>query len=201
MEIFPEVGITLTPELCRRTMGLRIDEVVDHWYSEQPWDSPSREELARRVVARVGDLIRSEGTLLPGAREALTSAGLQGRLALASSSFYELIDAVVDGFGVRSYFEVVYSAEDEPYGKPHPGIYLTVAGKLGIEPTRCVAIEDSPNGILAAKAARMRCVAIPEIAVAGDPRIALADEVIGGLTDIDEGLWARLARPSAPPRN
>ena len=125
IEIFPSVGIHLTPEMCRRPMGLRIDEVVEHWFTTRPWDSPSREEVAGRVVARVRELIGTEGALLPGTEEALAFATGKGRVALASSSFYVLIDAVLDGFGLRDHFEVVHSAEDEPYGKPHPGIYLT----------------------------------------------------------------------------
>ena len=193
IEIFPEVGIELTVELCRRTMGLRIDEVVDHWHKIHPWDSPSKEALARRIVGRVGELIRSEGSLLPGVAEALDLLGTKARLGLASSSYYELIDAVLDGFDLRSHFDVVYSAEDEPYGKPHPGIYLTTADKLGSDPTRCVAIEDSPNGVLAAKAARMKCIAVPVPDVANDPRLRLADVTIESLAEIDEVLWKRIS--------
>ena len=193
MEIFPSVGINLTPEMCRRTMGLRIDEVVEHWFSERPWDSPSKREIAARVVARVRELIGTEGALLPGTEEALMFAAGKGRLALASSSFYELIDAVLDGFGLRDHFEVVHSAEDEPYGKPHPGIYLTAAGKLGVDPALCLAIEDSPNGVLAAKDAGMRCIALPDKSVADDPRIGRADAVVTKLTDINDELWARLS--------
>ena len=193
IEIFPEVGVHLTSEDCRQTMGLWIDEVVDHWHAQHPWEAPTNEEIARRVVARVGELIRSEGRLLPGAENALRFVGARVRLALASSSYYELIDAVVDGFAIRTYFDVVYSAEDEPSGKPHPGIYLTAARKLGVDPTRVIAIEDSPNGVLAAKAARMRCIAIPERTIAKDPRFGVADEMISSLTEFDERFWARIA--------
>ena len=192
IEIFPEVGIDLTPELCRRTMGLRIDEVVAHWYEIQPWASPSKEEVARRIVGRVGELIGHEGRLLPGVNEALGFLGSRARLGLASSSYYELIDAVLDGFSLRTHFAVVYSAEDEPYGKPHPGIYLTTAEKLGSDPTRSLAIEDSPNGVLAAKAARMKCIAVPEDGAERDARLRLADVTIDSLLEIDEVLWERV---------
>ena len=192
IEIFPEVGIDLTPELCRRTMGLRIDEVVAHWHEIHPWASPSKEEVARRIVARVGELIRNEGRLLPGVNEALRFLGSRTRLGLASSSYYELIDAVLDGFSLRTHFDVVYSAEDEPYGKPHPGIYLTTAEKLGSDPTRSLAIEDSPNGVLAAKAARMKCIAVPEDGAERDARLRLADVTIDSLLEMDEVLWERV---------
>jgi mannitol-1-/sugar-/sorbitol-6-/2-deoxyglucose-6-phosphatase len=192
IEIFPEVGIDLTPDLCRRTMGLRIDEVVAHWHEIHPWSSPSKEKVARRIVGRVGELIASEGRLLPGVNQALDFLGGKGRLGLASSSYYELIDAVLDGFSLRGHFDVVYSAEDESYGKPHPGIYLTTADKLGGDPTRCLAIEDSPNGVLAAKAARMKCIAVPEDGAERDARLRLADLTIGSLLEIDEVLWERV---------
>jgi len=79
-------------------------------------------------------------------------------------------------------FEVVHSAEDEPYGKPHPGIYLTAAERLGVDPVACVAIEDSVAGVVAAKAARMAAVAVPEDR--GDPRFGIADAVLDSLADL-----------------
>jgi len=91
-------------------------------------------------------------------------------VALASSSPYAVIEAALDRLGLTEAFRCVYSAEEEPYGKPHPGVYLTAARKLGVAPEACCAIEDSPNGVLAAKAAKMTCVAVPDRMMAGDPR-------------------------------
>ena len=113
-------------------------------------------------------------------------------VALASSSAYRLIGAVTERLGLAGEFEVAYSAEEEEYGKPHPGVYLTTARRLGVAPTQCLAIEDSFNGVLAAKAARMRCVAIPEPAQRRDPRFGIADLVLDSLAGVDMGMWQRL---------
>ena len=63
--------------------------------------------------------------------------------ALASSSPYPIIEAVVDKLKLRDKFDVIYSAEEEEYGKPHPGIYSTTARKLDVVPEECLAFEDS----------------------------------------------------------
>lgn len=86
---------------------------------------------------------------------------------------------------------MVHSAEAEPYGKPHPAVYLSTAARLGVAPARCLALEDSLNGLIAAKAARMRCVAVPE---RPDPRFALADLVLPGLAHLEERAWERLSQ-------
>jgi sugar-phosphatase len=78
---------------------------------------------------------------------------------------------------------VLQSAEHEPYGKPHPGVYIAAARALGVSPGDCLAIEDSANGLLAAKAARMRCIVVPEPAVRHDRRFCIADAVLDSLMD------------------
>lgn len=181
IDLFAEIGVPLTSELCATTMGLRIDEVVAHWRSRFPWDGPSDAEMVDRVVARMVELIATQARPLPGVEPTLKrlQAGYV-RMALATSSFRPIMHAVLDTFELHRFFEVAYSAEEERWGKPHPGIYLTVAGKMSVPPTRCLAVEDSVNGVLAAKAARMKCVAIPDIAK-GDPRFAIADGVLDSL--------------------
>lgn len=187
-------GLRLTREDCLRTTGLRVDAVVAHWFARAPWTSPSPEEIGRAIVARVVELVEREGMLKPGVEAALAFAGRAGlRTALASSSPSTIIAAVLDRFDLWGRFEVVHSAEDEPFGKPHPGVYLHAAAKLGVPPEACAAVEDSPNGVLAAKAARMACLAIPEPALAGHRFFAIADAVIDSLARIDEAFWHRLA--------
>lgn len=184
IEVFGTVGVELTRTMCEETMGLRIDEAVAHWHGRTPWDEPSQPEIADRIVAGVAALIADRGEPLPGVDEALDACRRRGlRLALASSSPMPLIQAVLERFDLRRTFEVVVSADAEPYGKPHPGIYLTAAGGLDVAPTVCVAIEDSLNGVIAAKAARMRAVAIP--ADPADPRFGVADAVITSLAELD----------------
>lgn len=189
IEVFAGVGVTLTRELCRQTMGLRIDEAVDHWHRRFGWESPAPADVAASVVRRVSELIAERGAPLAGVDVALRRCRAAGlRLALASSSPRPLIDAVLGALGLGDAFEVVHSADDEPYGKPHPGTYLTTAGLLGVAPTACLAIEDSVNGVIAAKAARMTCVAVP--VDLDDPRFGIADAVLPSLADLDLAAFA-----------
>jgi sugar-phosphatase len=198
---FGLAGLCLTPEQCLETTGLRVDEVVEFRYAERPWVAPSQEAVAAAIAGRVVELVRAKGVLKPGVAEALGFARASGlRIALASSSPYVIIDAVLDTFGLRSAFEVIHSAEEEARGKPEPDVYLTTARKLGVDPAACLALEDSPNGVVAAKAAGMLCAAIPEPVLRNDPRLARADAILASLTEVDAGLLSRLqARPEEGP--
>lgn len=188
IEIFAGVGVTLTRELCMQTTGLRIDEAVDHWHRRFGWQGAAPSQVADDVVRQVSALIADRGEPMPGVDAAITVCRRAGlRLALASSSPRPLIEAVLDRFGLADAFEVVHSADDEPLGKPHPGIYLTTAERLGVAPTACLAIEDSVYGVIAAKAARMACVAVP--ADPSDRRFGVADVVIGSLAELDLGAF------------
>lgn len=193
IEVFARVGLRLTEAMCRETMGLRIDEAVAYWHRRHGWEGPSPGEVAERVVGGLIERVRREGELMSGARHALAFFRSRGvKMGLASSSSYRIIGAVVERLGLGGEFECVYSAEEEEYGKPHPGVYLTAASRLGVGPTECLAVEDSLNGVLAAKAARMKCVAVPEPSARRDPRFAIADVTLDSLEEVGEGVWASL---------
>ena len=113
---------------------------------------------------------------------------------MASSSQYRLIDAALAHFGLRDRFELVHSAEDEEYGKPHPAVFLTAAAKLGAPPRRCLVWEDAPAGVLAAKASSMTCIAVPEPGEEDHPAFGLADLVVGSLLDVSGASLDALAR-------
>ena len=79
----------------------------------------------------------------------------------------------------------MHSAEDEPYGKPHPAVFLTTAAELGAAPRQCLVWEDAPAGVLAAKAASMACIAVPEHGEGHHPAFGLADLVVDSLLEVD----------------
>jgi len=181
IEVFATVGLTLTDAQCEQTTGLRIDEVVAHWHAVQPWESPSRERIVERIVEGLIRRVRESGAKRPGVDAAIAKCREQGlRLALASSSAKRIISATLDRLELADAFEVVASAEDDRYGKPHPSVFLRTAAMLGVPPTECLVFEDSLNGVIAAKAARMHVVAVPE---REDPRFAIADRVLGSLAE------------------
>jgi mannitol-1-/sugar-/sorbitol-6-/2-deoxyglucose-6-phosphatase len=198
IEVFGALGVPLTETMCLETMGLRLDEVVDHWYRRHPWPDLDVAAVASAVVARIAALIEAGGEPLPGVADALDACRASGfRTALASSSPMALIEAVVRRFGLEGSFEVVRTADDERHGKPHPAIYLSTAEGLGVPPPACVAIEDSVNGIVAAKAARMACVAVPAPEHRGDRRLGIADVVVESLHAVTADCLERLV-PSPP---
>jgi mannitol-1-/sugar-/sorbitol-6-/2-deoxyglucose-6-phosphatase len=193
IEVFASVGIILDRGLCRLTMGLRCDEVVAYWAARHPWTGRANADVEGELLRVVAEHVRRQGQPKPGIDGVLRLLASRGvRVALASSSPYVVITAALERLGLATAFPYVYSAEEEPYGKPHPGVYLTTAAKLGVPPLRCCAIEDSPNGVLAAKAAKMACVAIPEATLADDPRIRIADRVVSTLGDLDDAAWDAL---------
>lgn len=193
IEVFGRAGLALTREMCMQTMGLRVDEVVKYWRRIRTFDDAPAGALEEAIVGGVVERILSKGEAKEGAAHALDFFKTRGlRIALASSSAYRLIGAVTGRLGIAGEFEVVYSAEDEEYGKPHPGVYLTTARRLGVAPVECLAIEDSFNGVLAAKAARMKCVAVPEPMQRREPRFCIADAVLDSLADVSEEVWQSL---------
>jgi sugar-phosphatase len=184
-EVFGKLGLNLTDDLLRQVMGFRLSEVVQHWYHYQPWPEPNFEQTERDVLDCVKQLIRQHADIMPGVYEVLTHCKQNNfKMALASSSAMELIEVVIDKLNIRHFFDVVWSAQYEEYGKPHPAIFLSVAKQLQVEPKHCVVFEDAINGVIAAKAARMYCIAIPEEVSYNDPRFAIADVKTQSLLNI-----------------
>ncbi|MCA9858916.1 MAG: hexitol phosphatase HxpB [Thermomicrobiales bacterium] len=170
------IGVPMEEDDGFLTMGLRTDEVVEFWYARHPWAEPSKREVEGAIVGNVIALIEERGTALPGAVQAVRTVRDAGyRVGLASSSAMEIIEAVLTRIELRDGFDVLQSAEHEPYGKPHPAVYIECARQLGVVPDRCLALEDSPAGVLAAKAAKMRCIAIPPPELQDDHRYCIAD--------------------------
>lgn len=198
--VFGRVGLELTDEDLAETMGVRIGEVARMWSRRRPWEGPAPDEIAEAIVDGMVETIERDGELNPGALEAADYfRGLGLRLALASSSPMRLIRAVVATTGLGEMFDVVHSAEDEERGKPDPAVYLSAARKLKVAPNRCLAIEDSINGVRSAKAAGMLCVAVPGTPPA-DTTLGSADLVLESLEDVGDGIWgATGARPEARP--
>jgi HAD superfamily hydrolase (TIGR01509 family) len=174
-EVFHSVGCNITRQDFQKTIGLRIDEVISFWYKERGWEGHSEKEVEISIVDRMIELIHENGAPLTGVLETidfLRSNGL--KIGLATSSYRVLIDAVLNTLDIRSQFDEVHSAEDEVFGKPHPAVYLTVAERLGVNPLKTLVIEDSLNGIISARAARMEVVCIPEKTHNPEPKLVVA---------------------------
>jgi sugar-phosphatase len=189
-----DVMASLGVDISRRnelpdTLGLRIDMVVELWYAQQPWNGPDRAEVTDRIINRAITLVEENRPLLPGVREAIALCKAQGlRVGLASASPLHMLEKVLSMFDLRDSFDALASAEKLPYSKPHPQVYMDCAAKLGIDPTCCVALEDSVNGMIASKAARMRAIVVPAEENQHDPRFALADVKLTSLVQLTPAL-------------
>jgi mannitol-1-/sugar-/sorbitol-6-/2-deoxyglucose-6-phosphatase len=190
IEILGDLGVPLAADGCRNTKGMFVEEVTEFWHDQYPWASPSPAEVAVTIVDRVIALVLAKGELKPGADHAIAMCvERELPMAVASSSQYRLIVAALDHFGLRQHFALIHSAEDEEYGKPHPAVFLTAAFKLGADPRRCLVWEDAPAGVLAAKAASMACIAVPEQGEEGQAAFGLADLVLGSLLEMNDARW------------
>jgi mannitol-1-/sugar-/sorbitol-6-/2-deoxyglucose-6-phosphatase len=195
IDILGGLGVPLAADGCRSTKGMFVGEVTEFWFARYPWSGPTPAEVAVTVVDRVIALVLAKGELKPGALEAIQMCAGRGLpLAVASSSQYRLIETALDHFGLRQHFALIHSAEEEAYGKPHPAVFLTAARKLGAEPRRCLVWEDAPAGVLAAKAATMACIAVPERGEEGQPAFGLADLVLSSLLEMDDARWDQVTR-------
>lgn len=175
-EVFKSVGCSLTRKDFQKTVGLRLDEVIQYWYEHTGWENATPKEVEEAIVRRMIELLNENGTPLTGVIETLEFLKLKGKkIGLATSSYAVLIDTVLNALSIRQYFDFTHSAENESHGKPHPAVYLTVADQLQIQPKKCLVIEDSLNGIISGKAARMTVVCIPEKSHSPEPKLSLAD--------------------------
>lgn len=197
VEVFAEFGIDLTEDELLATIGLPIDKTIALiWRSRPPAvrgaGRPGDAEITRRIADRVLAHVRLHGEPMPGVRWAialLSSLGL--RAAIASSSPSAVIDAVCDRLDLDT-VQVRCSTSDEARGKPAPDVYLTAARRLRLSPSSCLGIEDSPTGVAAAKAAGMRCLAVPDRLLAADPVYRKADLVLTSLSELSEPILRSL---------
>lgn len=181
---FTEAGIPFTENDCRITTGLRFKEVVAYWFGRHHITHIPIDDFDTLVIQRLSDLIRTEGKPMRGVLGALEHLKQSGyKIAVGTSSNTAFMNTVMDALKIRHYFDVLCSAEYMAYGKPHPEVFLTCAAQLGMQPKECLVIEDSVNGIVAAKAAQMKVIAIPDEESKHNPKFVLADYRMESLED------------------
>jgi HAD superfamily hydrolase (TIGR01509 family) len=168
----------------RDMMGMSSLEWSRYMHEELGIDLPP-EQISDEVVRRLQRLYRERLPLLPGAREAVERLAARWPLAVASSSNRPLIELVLGLAGIADRFRVTVSSEEVPRGKPAPDVYLEAARRLGVDAGDCAAIEDSEKGLLSARSAAMRVIAIPNREFPpGDEALAAADVVLDSLAEL-----------------
>ena len=171
-------------------MGMSSPEWSRYLHDELGLAEPP-EELNDEVVRRMLDRYREDLPLIDGAVAAVERLAAELRLAVASSSNRPLIEVVLEQAGIGAHFEATVSSEEVARGKPAPDVYLEAARRLGVEPARCAAVEDSSNGLRSAHAAGMRVVAFPNRHYPPAPEaLALADRVLDSLDELSAATLA-----------
>jgi HAD superfamily hydrolase (TIGR01509 family) len=183
-ELAAERGVPWPEDATRAMMGMSSPEWSRYMHEAIGLPEPAA-EINREVVAWMKRLYRRELPVIPGALEAVRRTAASFRLGLASSSNRPLIDLVLELTGLAPCFEATVSSEEVARGKPAPDVYLEAARRLGHEPARCAAVEDSSNGLRAAHAAGMRVLAFPNAHYPPAPdALALADVVVTSLSEL-----------------
>ena len=186
-EVLARYNIALTEEQYHTSTGLRTREWIEWWFGIFEIDSRLTEDAERTIIGLAIEKIRDKASPMAGVEHILRFFREQKfKIGLASSSPLVLIDVVIEKLGLTDLVEAKTSAEFLPKGKPHPQVYLECAEMMKVYPMQCLCFEDSFNGLIAAKAARMKCVVIPDQRFSSQLRWNAADLVLSSLEQFGE---------------
>ena len=186
-EVLKDYGVNLTEEQYKTTTGLRTKEFVHWWFNYYQIGESEHAKAEKKIVQSVLQKIEQHAQVMPGLAYIFDFFYKKGfKIGLATSSPQELIDLVIKMTGIKDYLNATASAEDLTYGKPHPQVYLNCAEKMDATPTECICFEDSFNGMIAAKAARMKCVVVPHYSQLKDEKWGAADLKLSSLQNFGE---------------
>jgi HAD superfamily hydrolase (TIGR01509 family) len=186
-------GINITVEQYHKTTGLRTKEWLEYWFTYFDVAVNDMQSAVLTIENKAIENIQNYGIAFAGTLPILNFCREQGyQIGLATSSPLRLVDVVVQKLGIQQFFDAYSSAEHLPLGKPHPQVYINCAQQLQATPLECLCFEDSFNGMIAAKAARMRCIVVPEPSQFDQLRWATADAKLSRLEEFDRALVDKL---------
>jgi len=186
-EVFTLYGLSLTEEQYKTTTGLKTKEFIHWWFDYFNIGEEEFVKAEKKIVELVLQKVADKGNIMPGVGYIFDFFVTRNfKIGLASSSPQELIDLAIQMTGIKKYVQATSSAEHLLYGKPHPQVYLNCAEKLDSNPSACICFEDSFNGLIAAKAARMKCVMVPHYSQLKDERWGAADLKLSSLQNFGE---------------
>jgi mannitol-1-/sugar-/sorbitol-6-/2-deoxyglucose-6-phosphatase len=185
-ELMQQYNVTLTAAQYHISTGLRTEEWVQFWFNHFNIEDDTAQAI-ETIVTKAIDKIARFGEPLPGVHYILEYfKSRHFKIGLATSSPMSLVDVVVNKLNISNYLQAISSAEKLPYGKPHPQVYMNCAAQLHATPLDCICFEDSFNGMIAAKAARMKCVVVPSAALHNETRWSAADLKISSLQNFND---------------
>lgn len=178
------------PEL-RFTTGMRIYEVTAYWAAHFPWGGTAdSNQVAEEILDDIIANAKANAKVMKGVLMHLDFLKSQHyKLAAATSSPTRMAHELLSYFELDSYFQSIACGDEVSHAKPHPEVYLLAAERLRVASYNCIALEDSINGMIAAKAARMQVVAIPEAAKLKDPAFGLATAIFPSMQEMPLSFW------------
>ena len=185
IEGFASIGVLITEEDCKKTTGNRLKEVVEYWFEKLDILDFLPTEIEHRIINMLVKLINKEGKAISGVIEVINFCNNKNiKIGLATSSSNQLMEAVLEKLKLKNTFKSSISAENMEYGKPHPEVFLSCASQLQISPLECIVIEDSINGVIAAKAAFMSVIALPEHENINNHKFSIADYKLNNMQEV-----------------
>jgi len=194
-EALAKFDIALTDEQYHSTTGLRTPEWTEWWLDYFNVDRRFAPETIEWIEETALNNIRDSALGLEGVEDIFDFFKSRNfKIGLASSSPVTLIKAVAHKLNIKDRLDAFASAEGLENGKPHPEVFLNCAEELGSSPVQCLCFEDSFNGLIAAKAARMKCVVIPVSSQRGLDKWILADLQLNSLLEFNEAYLESLQK-------
>lgn len=185
MNVLADEGFKVTYEEVQAFAGIATENVVAFWQKRFGWNPKLNQEIIQKIVDYVGEEAKASIKTMPGAYEAIDLFKKHDLpLGVASSSQPHLMKIFLDELNISKDIVVSRSAHFEKHTKPFPDVYLTTARMLGVEPANCLVFEDSLPGVKSAKAAGMKCVAVPEPPY-DNADFSEADLIVSSLLDIN----------------
>jgi len=186
LEVYEAHGERLPFERWVQIVGSTTTEFHPQRHLEERLGRPLSQEVLEGRIGRRTEMVLAQ-ELLPGILQSIDDArGLGLKLGVASSSTRDWVSGHLERLGILGRFDCVRCRDDVNHAKPAPDLYLAVLDCLGVSPSDAVAIEDSPNGVMAAKQAGMRCVAIPN-SITATLDLSQADVLLRSLSDLPLG--------------
>lgn len=184
-EFFRERGMELSYEVYAPCIGStteKLREILIDAYGIDILETGNWERIKEHEAAIIA---RDGYGEIPGIRKFIQDLHAHGvKLAVASSSYYNLIIRTTKAVGLYEYFDKIVSGADVAHPKPAPDVFLKAMEELGVKPEECVIVEDSANGVRAAKAAGAACMGFcnPD---SGNQDLSPADIVVEGFEEVD----------------
>jgi HAD superfamily hydrolase (TIGR01509 family) len=184
MQTMKDFGCNISKEELNKYVGTTNEYMFTDIKNKYKLDKSAEEIINYRCELVKRKVIESDLMPIEGIIDLLKNLKAKNiPAAIASSSPRDFIEVVVSKFGIEDYFSCILSGEEVENGKPAPDIYVETAKKLRVKPEECIVIEDSKNGVLAAKKANMKCIGFKNVN-SGEQDLSKADFIVNSIREI-----------------